>query len=95
LIPGREYQSWDFQFRMEMTWSNLSIVVTQLELLLNSECADLQVPDVNIQGLMTCKCYLAYILMQLMCVHVCSRNHMHWGEPCRGLIMYVDVPNSY
>jgi hypothetical protein len=27
LIPGREYQSWDFQFRMEMTWSNLSIVV--------------------------------------------------------------------
>ena len=38
--------------------------------LLDSKYADLQVPDVNIQGWTTWKYYSAYILMQLMCVHV-------------------------
>ncbi len=37
---------------------------------------DLQVPDVNIHGCTTCKCYSAYILVQLMCVHVCSIVHV-------------------
>ncbi len=32
------------------------------------EHMDLQVPDVDIQGRMTCKCYIAYILVQFMCV---------------------------
>ncbi len=31
---------------------------------------------------MTWKCFSANILVHLMCVHVCSCNYMHWGEPC-------------
>ncbi len=68
------------------------MVTPKRSVLLESEYADLQVPDDNIQGWTTCKCYLAYILVQLMCVHVYS--HMRggggasWGS-------YLDVPNSY
>ncbi len=29
---------------------------------------------------------LHFTVVQLMCVHVCSCNYLHWGEPCRRLI---------
>jgi hypothetical protein len=44
------------------------MVTPTWSVLLDSEYADLQVPDINIQGWMTCKCYSAYIMVQHMCV---------------------------
>ncbi len=43
-------------------------------LLFVREYADLQVPDVNIQGGRTYKCYSDNILVQLMCVQFCLCN---------------------
>ncbi len=61
----------------------------------DSEYTDLQVPDVNVQGWTTCKCYSAYILVQLMCVHVL---YVHVTTCTGGSHVpgsYVDVPNNY
>jgi hypothetical protein len=53
--------------------STLSKIVTLTwSVLFDSEYADLQ-------GWTTRKCYSAYILVQLICFHVCSWNHIHWG----------------
>jgi hypothetical protein len=70
--------------------SSISITLFQnptWSVLLDSEYADFEVFDINIQGWTTCKCYSAYIQLQLMCVHVCLCTHMHWGGgACRGII---------
>jgi hypothetical protein len=79
------------------------IVTPTWSVLFDSECTDLQVLmswQLADASLMPCKCYSAYILVQFMCVHVCSCNTCTCGEPCREhspLVAhsYVDVPNSY
>jgi hypothetical protein len=40
----------------------------------------------SFEGQPTCKCYSAYILVHLICDHLYFCNHMHWGEPCPGLM---------
>jgi hypothetical protein len=39
--------------------------------------------------------FRAYILVQLMRFHVCSCNHMHWGEPCFGLICRLGLGTEF
>ncbi len=69
-------------------WSSLFMVVTPTwSVLFDSQHADLQVLmswQLAVALLMPCKCYSAYILMQFMCVHVCSCNTCTGVEPCTG-----------
>jgi hypothetical protein len=44
------------------------------------EHMDLQASDVDIRGQTTCKCFSAYILVQFICVHVCSCKTYNGGS---------------